>query len=91
MCVELADGVLPPAPGSQRRNWQVKGFGDMEISDDPEGRIGRAIRNRYLTDGTESEVPEDSVFSDAAAAQRLVLRLKPTRLSAHGGRMYFDD
>jgi len=91
MCVELADGVLPPAPGSQRRNWQVKGFGDMEIIDDPEGHIGRAIRTRYLTDGNESVAPEDTVFSDAAAAQRLVLRLKPTRLSAHGGRMYFGD
>ena len=92
MCVELADGPLPPAPKSQRRNWQVKGFGDMEIIEDDEGRVGRAIRMRYLEHDPQTQ---DDVLAQEEnllpGPDRLVLRLKPTRLSAHGGRMYFGD
>ncbi len=85
MCVELADGALPPKPGTQRRNWQVKGFGDMEILEDTDARIGAAIRTRYLggaADDRQIALP---------GPPRLVLRLKPTRLSAHGGRMHFGN
>jgi len=88
MCVELADGALPPKPGTARRNWQVKGFGDMEIIEDDNGDVGRAIRTRYL-----GQAPEDATDDETTlpGPERLVLRLKPKRLSAHGGRMYFGD
>lgn len=85
MCVELADGELPPKSGTARRNWQVKGFGDMEIIEDANGRVGRAIRARYLDEDSSD------LESNLPGAERLVLRLKPKRLSAHGGRMYFGD
>ena len=92
MCVELADGELPPKPGTARRNWQVKGFGDMEIIEDDDGRVGRAIRARYLShppqDGNENL---NELENTLPGVERLVLRLKPKRLSAHGGRMYFGD
>ena len=88
MCVELADGELPPKPGSARRNWQVKGFGDMQIIEDDNGRVGRAIRARYLGLDPTDTADDDSLLT---TPERLVLRLKPRRLSAHGGRMYFGN
>ena len=78
MCVELADGVLPPKPGTARRNWQVKGFGDMEIIEDDDGHVGRAIRERYLGHPPEGASTEEI---NLPGPERLVLRLKPTRLS----------
>ena len=91
MCVELAEGELPPEPGSTRRNWQVKGFGDMEILEDTDAVVGEAIRARYLgVDlGEEAEERADTGVGLPGPA-RLVLRLKPNRLSAHGGKMHFS-
>jgi len=85
MCVEMTDGELPPQPGTSRRNWQVKGFGDMEILEDVDGAVGLAIRSRYL--GPQPAEPVQPLPGGA----RLVLRLKPTRISAHGGGMVFGD
>lgn len=89
MCVELADGSLPPQPGTHRRNWQVKGFGDMEILDDTDAKVGAAIRARYL--GLSEGAPENAEPISLPGPERLVLRLKPKRISAHGGRMHFGD
>jgi nitroimidazol reductase NimA-like FMN-containing flavoprotein (pyridoxamine 5'-phosphate oxidase superfamily) len=64
--------------GRYRGNRQVKGVGRIEILADPEGEwIGRILR-KYLG-------PDAAPVRDVAAAERVVLRLAPTRLSAHGG------
>lgn len=88
MCIEVATGLLPPAPGSSRTNWQVKGFGDMEIAADVNGAVGAAIRTRYLS---HAGAPPQSETLPLPGPERLVLRLKPRRLSAHGGGMTFGE
>jgi len=66
------------------------GFGDMEIIEDDNGSVGRAIRARYLGQPPQDDT-ENDLENALPGAARLVLRLKPKRLSAHGGRMYFGD
>lgn len=99
MCVEAIEGDLPAKPGGRRWHGQVKGFGDIELFHDPDERVGTLIRNRYLnshneptTSLVESLTPAD--LTEPAAIQqnqRLVLRLAPQRLSAHGGGMHFVE
>ncbi|MEM7221055.1 MAG: pyridoxamine 5'-phosphate oxidase family protein [Pseudomonadota bacterium] len=80
MCVEYTEGELPPRAGDSRVNWQVKGHGAVTIEPDTDSRIWRLIRERYL-----GAVPSETETSD-----RLVLRLRPTKLAAHGGTMHFS-
>ena len=81
MCVEYTHGDLPPQPGDARVNWQVKGHGEVVIEEDADDRIWRLIRQRYL--GATPEPDESS--------QRLVIRLRPRKLAAHGGTMHFIE
>jgi nitroimidazol reductase NimA-like FMN-containing flavoprotein (pyridoxamine 5'-phosphate oxidase superfamily) len=59
-----------------RENRQVKGVGRVEISADVAGDWSRRIREKYLGDIATPTI---------ASASRVVLRLKPDRLVAHGG------
>ena len=96
MCVEAVEGSLPATAGGRRWHGQVKGFGDIELFSDPDARVGALIRKRYLEDSAKS--PTRALFSELTPAQldnakpdeRLVLRLEPKRLSAHGGGMRFS-
>ena len=64
--------------GRYRGNRQVKGVGRVEILPDPAGEwIGRILA-KYLG---AAAVP----VRDVSAIERVVLRLRPDRLSAHGG------
>lgn len=95
MCVEAVEGELPAQPGGRRWHGQVKGFGDIKLFSDPEERVGSLIRGRYLND---THIPSKPLLDSLTAAdptnaspsQRLVLRLAPQRLSAHGGGMHFS-
>ena len=60
-----------------RRNRQVKGVGRVEIASDAEGDWSRRIRAKYLGD--------IEIGTGAFVASRVVLRLKPDKLVAHGG------
>jgi hypothetical protein len=64
-----------------RRNRQVKGVGRVEIFSDVAGDWSRRIRTKYLG---EIEV------GGAMVASRVVLRLKPDKLVAHGGGVRID-
>jgi len=98
MCVEAVEGALPAEPGGRRWHGQVKGFGDIEVFNDPDGQVGVLIRRRYL-EAHETGLPRPSRplvdelvaadLNNAKPDERLVLRLKPKRLSAHGGGMRF--
>jgi nitrile hydratase accessory protein len=59
-----------------RRNRQVKGVGRVEIFSDAAGDWSRRIRTKYLG---------DIDIGSAVVASRVVLRLKPDKLAAHGG------
>ena len=95
MCVEAVEGSLPATAGGRRWHGQVKGFGDIELFSDPDGRVGTLIRKRYLEDSSQST--KHALLGELAPAEldsakpdeRLVLRLAPKRLSAHGGGMRF--
>ena len=70
-CVEIED-----VTAKMRSNRQVKGVGEFEILETDAESIGRRIRRKYLGD----------LRSDAPAfADRIVVRLRPERLTAHGG------
>lgn len=98
MCVEAVEGTLPAQPGGRRWHGQVKGFGDIEMFGDPNGEVGLLIRRRYL-EARETAAPmapqslKDRLVAadleNAEPDERLVLRLEPKRLSAHGGGMRF--
>jgi nitroimidazol reductase NimA-like FMN-containing flavoprotein (pyridoxamine 5'-phosphate oxidase superfamily) len=63
--------------GRYRGNRQVKGVGRVDILPDPEGEwIGRILA-KYLGAGASA--------AGAVAVERVVLRLQPERISAHGG------
>jgi nitroimidazol reductase NimA-like FMN-containing flavoprotein (pyridoxamine 5'-phosphate oxidase superfamily) len=70
--------------GRYRGNRQVKGVGRVEIFSDANGEwLGRILR-KYIGDGAWPARAE-------AGTERVVLRLKPERLSAHGGDVDWPD
>lgn len=72
ICVELEERTE-----SGRTNRQVKGVGRVEIFADEAGEWSERIRSKYLGDLVVRQL--------ANVASRVVLRLKPDRLVAHGG------
>lgn len=74
-CVELDE----PLDGGGRYNRQAKGIGDIEILTDPDGAWLGRIRSKYLGD---TPLPPG-----AFGADRVLLRLRPKRVTAHGGRL----
>ncbi|MEM7253740.1 MAG: pyridoxamine 5'-phosphate oxidase family protein [Pseudomonadota bacterium] len=71
------------AAGRFRRNRQAKAVGTVDIVDDPDGRYTREIRAKYLLAsqlGTASTMSNDT-------EPRVILRLTPKRLTAHGGKI----
>jgi len=72
ICVEIEERTV-----TGRANRQVKGQGHVEIFSDADGTWGTRIRRKYLGDVR--------VDTPAVVASRVVLRLVPERLSAHGG------
>jgi len=72
ICIEVEQRT-----SSGRSNRQVKGQGRVEIFSDADGAWSERIRAKYLG--------EVAFPAGAAAATRVVLRLKPERLVAHGG------
>lgn len=77
-CVEVES-----REGKSRSNRQVKGIGRVEIFPDEAGRWGERIRRKYLG---PSEVAVGSM-----SVERVVLRLVPERLVAHGGGLRVTD
>jgi nitroimidazol reductase NimA-like FMN-containing flavoprotein (pyridoxamine 5'-phosphate oxidase superfamily) len=75
VCVEVSEETQ-----TARRNGQVKGFGEIEILEDEAGWSDR-IRQKYLGDVAAAET--------SVAIDRVVLRLQPLRLSAHGGAIEY--
>jgi nitroimidazol reductase NimA-like FMN-containing flavoprotein (pyridoxamine 5'-phosphate oxidase superfamily) len=61
-----------------RSNQQVKGVGRVEVFSDADGLWSERIRTKYLGAMT---------IRGGNVASRVVLRLKPTRLVAHGSRV----
>jgi nitroimidazol reductase NimA-like FMN-containing flavoprotein (pyridoxamine 5'-phosphate oxidase superfamily) len=61
-----------------RSNRQVKGVGEVEVFSDADGVWSKRIREKYLGAMT---------LRGGSIASRVVLRLKPTRLVAHGSRI----
>ncbi|HET6472967.1 MAG TPA: pyridoxamine 5'-phosphate oxidase family protein [Pseudomonadales bacterium] len=76
ICVEIEERT---AWG--RSNRQVKGVGRVEIFSDAAGDWSRRIRMKYLG---------DIDLGTGLVASRVVLRLKPDRLVAHGGGIRID-
>ncbi len=72
ICVELEERT-----DSGRTNRQVKGVGRVEIFADEAGQWSERIRTKYLGDLVMRQ--------QVNVASRVVLRLKPERLAAHGG------
>ena len=72
ICVELEERTE-----SGRTNRQVKGVGRVEIFADEAGQWSERIRAKYLGDLV--------IRQPAVLASRVVLRLRPDRLVAHGG------
>lgn len=61
-----------------RSNRQVKGVGEVEVFSDADGAWSKRIREKYLG---------AMMLRGGSIASRVVLRLKPTRLVAHGSRI----
>lgn len=61
-----------------RSNRQAKGVGRVEVFSDADGVWSERIRAKYLGGMT---------IRGASVASRVVLRLKPSRLVAHGSRI----
>ena len=76
ICVEIEERT---AWG--RSNRQVKGVGRVEIFPDAAGDWSRRIRAKYLG---------DVEVGTTLVASRVVLRLKPDRLAAHGSGIRID-
>ncbi len=74
-CVEYEKYV----EGKYRGNRQVKGVGQVEILPDPDGSWLERIRQKYL--GADDQTLR------AEVSERVVLRLEPHSLTAHGGEM----
>lgn len=74
-CVEVEEQL----PDGSRRNRQVKAVGLVEILEDVDGEWLRRIREKYLG---KVKIEETSA---KPTTKRLLLRLKPERLTAHGG------
>ncbi len=72
ICVEIEE-----RSSQGRANRQVKGQGRVEIFSDADGAWATRIRMKYLGDVR--------LESPAVVPSRVVLRLAPDRLSAHGG------
>ena len=72
ICVELEERTE-----AGRSNRQVKGVGRVEIFADEAGQWSDRIRAKYLGDLV--------VRQPVSVGSRVVLRLKPERLIAHGG------
>lgn len=81
ICVEAEDVVT----GQRRSNRQVKAVGRVELfDDDAAGSWWRRIRARYLG---QAGLPD----SMRLATSRIVLKLTPERLSAHGGDLIIES
>jgi len=80
ICVE----VERVTAGRVRANRQVKAVGTVDVLADPDGTWTRRVREKYL---------RAAALEDVAAARRdrVVLRLVPERLSAHGGGIEMVD
>jgi nitroimidazol reductase NimA-like FMN-containing flavoprotein (pyridoxamine 5'-phosphate oxidase superfamily) len=76
-CVEHVRMVA----GRYRGNRQVKGVGRVEIFPDDDAQWLGRILQKYLG---------RSAWPTGRAANRVVLRLQPERLSAHGGDVDWD-
>ena len=63
------------AAGGSVGNRQVKGVGEVVISEDAEGHWARRIAEKYL----------GNVAGPDAGTSRVVIRLEPHRVTAHGG------
>jgi len=74
ICVEVEER----SPGG-RSNRQVKGLGQVEIFDDANGAWSERIRTKYLGAVT--------LDRGGNVASRVVLRLNPARLVAHGSEV----
>ena len=77
-CVEYEKYV----EGEYRGNRQVKGVGEVEILSDADGAWLRRIREKYLGPGDQAP--------GSGAAERVVLRLVPHSLTAHGGEVIVE-
>lgn len=77
ICVELTEAMA-----GRWANRQVKGVGRIEIFPDADGHWSRRIREKYL-----GEVRIDG----SGAPDRVVLRLRPRRLIAHGGGLVLRE
>ena len=81
ICVEAEDVVT----GQRRSNRQVKAVGRVELfDDDAAGSWWRRIRARCLG---QAGLPD----SMRLATSRIVLKLTPERLSAHGGDLIIES
>jgi hypothetical protein len=78
ICVEVTE-VTP----LKRANRQVKGVGQIEVFPDEEGAWGRRIQQKYLG---EVQAPISGL-----GPVRVVLRMQPDRLIAHGGGIFLSD
>ena len=76
ICVEVEEVV----PGKRRSNRQVKAVGRVEIFEDvQDGSWWRRIREKYLGPANLPDVITRS------SPTRVVLKLEPHRMTAHGG------
>lgn len=75
--IEVAE-IEHAADARQVSNRQVKGTGDAQILEDGEGRWMKRIREKYLGPGAGEP---------AQAESRVVIRIEPKTLSAHGGTL----
>ena len=82
LCVEVEEVV----PGQRRSNRQIKAVGRIEIFEDlQEGGWRQRIRKKYLGPAALPDVITPTTSS------RVVLKLLPMRLSAHGGGTVVDS
>ncbi len=78
ICVEVTE-VTP----LKRANRQVKGVGQLAVFLDEEGAWGRRIQQKYLG---EVQAPITGL-----GPVRVVLRMQPNRLIAHGGGIFLSE
>ena len=74
ICVEVEDVVV----GQRRANRQVKAVGRIEIFEDTANGWWPRIRAKYLEPARLPDVMQDM-------PPRVVLRLEPEKITAHGG------
>lgn len=78
ICVEVTE-TTP----LKRANRQVKGLGRIEVFPDVDGHWGDRIREKYLG--------EVRFATPGLGPDRVVLRMQPERLIAHGGGIFITD